>query len=158
MSIEKFPTQDELLQAAGVNLTGPRADYVARRISNDHEVLDIAARLAAEHFVKQAVEKMTPEQRAKLVKRTQPEPLKPAQSTRVNWSVERSRSGEVHIFCTGPQRDMGNGAFAPCGNMRFTGAPEEAKTFRFMGAAVPPEILEEYRRRYRGPLWSLEKP
>jgi hypothetical protein len=77
-----------------------------------------------------------------LLKRVSPAP-KPAPGVR--WSVERTQSGEWYLLSVGPSRDMGEGVFAPSGTMRFTGTPEAAKTFRFMGAAVPPEILEEYR-------------
>jgi hypothetical protein len=146
-----------IIESVGIkNLPGSESELV-KKILNDHLVCVRAQELMVEHFAAEAIRRMNPLEHDALVKRVSPAP-KVVQSTVVNWSVRKTHSGEWHIFCTGPHRDMGDGTSAPSGTMRFTGAPDDAKTFRFMGATVPAEIIEEYRRNYRGPLWSLEKP
>jgi uncharacterized membrane protein len=63
-------SQDEILTAAGVQATGPSAATVAQRIATDHVVLEKASQLAAQHFITQAVESLSPQERERLIKRT----------------------------------------------------------------------------------------
>jgi hypothetical protein len=87
-----MPTTNEIIEAAGLDpaqFSDARLAFALEKIINDHEVLDIAARLAAEAFIVPALRKMDPGQLARLRKRIQPEP-----APTVQWTValaERSQ-------------------------------------------------------------------
>ena len=75
MSPTDLQSPNEILEAAGLSdLTGPRADFAYRKIVNDHEVLEIAERLAREAFIIPALQSMDLGQLSRLAKRARPEP------------------------------------------------------------------------------------
>lgn len=158
MNNDNFPTQDELLRAAGLDgiPAGPRRDFIANKISNDNEVLLLADKLAREHFKAKAIEQMAPAQRARLVKRSQPEPVPGAGEYK--WCIgQATQTQQWHILCAAPIRDFGDGTFRPAGESSYTGKPENVAHWRPFGQTVPQEIVAEYKRVYTGPLTTDSK-
>ena len=127
-------TAANVTAAAGLSdLCGPRADFAFRKIINDHEVLDIAQRLALQAFIIPALQSMDVGQLSHLAKRVRPEPAPsvgwllstPDQNLSANSFYIIARRGSQELF------------FKPA-------TIEEAARIRQWGESVPTHILQAY--------------
>src|SRR5690349_7548229 len=96
--------QHDILNELGLD-ESPRAAGIARRVANDNQVLTIAQRLATEAFIGEALKLWTPEQKEKLLKRTQPQTQsakRAEQKPRVIWTVAKggiSQEWSIQAHC-----------------------------------------------------------
>jgi hypothetical protein len=148
MSILDAVDQDSILRELGISPTAPGAQAQAKKIADDHLVLDRAMKLLLAEKVPQVLAEMTPQERSYLVKRTGP-PSTPDKT--VDWVVGQSTvSRWWNITAFGPHVKTPNG-----GGYRdqvvFSGPPENAHLLKAFGQTVPAEIVKEYKRCYSWP-------
>lgn len=141
MSDIRVVSQDEILRELGIYETGPRAATVARAISNDNEVLNIADRLAREAQIPAALKTLDPQQRERLLKRTEA-----AQPANVLWAVGRhDQSGQAFVkaeFVRDAKAGLIDVEF-------FTCNPDRMKSKVYRGVAVPAEVVAAYKSMYK---------
>jgi len=134
MSPTDLQSPNEILEAAGLSdLTGPRADFAYRKIVNDHEVLEIAERLAREAFIIPALQSMDLGQLSRLAKRARPEP-----APVVRWTVT---IGSVS------QRPLLTGTFGG-EQIFFDDTPEKAANILWHSEHPPVRVLQAYAAAY----------
>jgi hypothetical protein len=131
-----MPTTNEIIEAAGLDpaqFSDARLAFALEKIINDHEVLDIAARLAAEAFIVPALRKMDPGQLARLRKRIQPEP-----APTVQWTVALAERSQRPLLVAKYHTE----------EIFFDGEPERAPSLEFHGEHPPVHILQRYSAAY----------
>jgi hypothetical protein len=131
-----MPTTNEIIEAAGLSLSdlpGAHLDFAINKITNDTEVLNIAARLAADAFIVSALRKMNAGQLARLRKRIQPGP-----APTVQWNVTLAQISQRPLLMAKYRTE----------EIFFDGEPERAAKLEFHGEHPPVHILQKYAAAY----------